>query len=81
MSLAWLWRAPLVLSFCGVLDASCIHLQRVCVVVEVLTAVVLWTILPISGVRQWLSTPSPEQTHGQVEVGHSSTCHTSRNIM
>ena len=43
---------------------SCTHLQRVCVVVEVLTAVVLWTLLPISGVRQWLSTSSPEQTHG-----------------
>ena len=58
------------------------HIFRcVCVVVKVLTAVGLWTVLPFSGVRQWLYISSLEQTHGQHEVGDSSTSHSSRIIM
>ena len=58
--------AHLVLSV--VLDASTsfMHPQKVCVVVEVLTAVLLWTFLPLSGVRQWLFSLSPEHTRTNI---------------
>ena len=58
----------------------CTHPHRVCIVADVLTAVLLRTLLPLSGEGQWLFTSSPEQPHGHLEVGHSLTCHTSRNI-
>ena len=55
--------------------------EGACVVFEVVTAVLLWTLFPLSGVRQWwLFTSSREQGQGQLKVGHLSTCHTSRDI-
>ena len=68
VEVAGTWICPSVVSFMPRLR-SCTHPQRVCVFVEVLTAELPWTPLPLSGVKQWLFTSSPEQAHRQTRSG------------
>ena len=46
------WFCPSVLALM-LRHRSCTHPHCVCVVFKVLTAVLLWTLLSLSGVRQW----------------------------